>query len=204
MSAQTYCPTCGYPNDTARGACLLCYTNVRPLRAGNACPSCGGENPKGGSFCMSCQTALVEGVVAQKLPDISGLVGAAAAGGAAALSDEYVGEPAGEMDFGVPEPAHAGVDSASDFAEDFAAPPPPPAPDTGSQGFMVPPAAPSESTVDMEEDFSAPPPPPPDTVDLDLDTGDAAPPPPAPDTGEVTADTGTGDELSDWSLDYDQ
>ncbi|MBM3498731.1 MAG: zinc ribbon domain-containing protein [Armatimonadetes bacterium] len=199
MSAATYCPTCGYPNDHARGACLLCYTNVRDGRGGSACPSCGADNAKTSNFCMSCQAALTEGVVPQMLPDVSGLVGAAAGMGvgAAVMSDEYVGEPAGDMDFGLGE-AEDEFATAGDFTDEFAAPPPPPAAvDTGAADFTPAPGA-----VDFgEEDFSAPPPPP-DTVDLDLDDVGAAPPPP-PGTDQLPADTG-GDELGDWSLDYDE
>jgi len=198
MSAAIYCPTCGYPNDAARGACLMCYTNVRVMRSGASCPSCGGENPKTASFCMGCQAALAEGAVPQMLPDISGLVGAAVGGGAALVSDEYVGEPAGDMDFGMPEPAHGDFDTADEFA-DFAAPPPPPgAVDTGAESFTPPPAPPSGDLGD--EEFGAPPPPP-DTVDLDLDLGEA----PAPAAAAKSPDTGgSGDDLGDWSLDYDE
>jgi len=199
MSAAIYCPICGYPNDAARGACLMCYANVRVLRSGAACPSCGGENPKTASFCMGCQAALAEGAIPQMLPDISGLVGAAV-GGAAVVSDEYASEPAGAMDFGMPEPAHADFDTADEFA-DFAAPPPPPAAaDTGAEAFTPPPAPPSGGFE--EEEFGAPPPPP-DTVDLDLDLGEA--PPPAVPKAAAPADTGgSADDLGDWSLDYDE
>jgi len=170
------------------------------MRGGSACPSCGADNAKTSSFCRSCQAALVEGVVPQRLPDVSGLVGAAAAVGvgAAVMSDEYVSEPAGAMAFGT----DAGADdfgTAGDFADDFAAPPPPPAAaDTGA--FTPAPAA-----MDLGEDDFAAPPPPPDTVDLDLDEVAAAPPPPPPGTDQMTPDTSAGsDELGDWSLDYDQ
>jgi hypothetical protein len=41
-------------------------------------------------------------------------------------------------------------------------------------------------------------------VDLDLDDAGAAPPPP-PGTDQLSPDTGAaGDELGDWSLDYDE
>jgi hypothetical protein len=199
MSAATYCPTCGYPNDRARGACLLCYTNMRDLRGGSACPSCGADNAKTSSFCTSCQAALVEGVVPQMLPDVSGLVGAAQAGGAAVVSDEYVGAPAAAEDFGLTD-ADSGFESGDDYADDFAAPPPPPgAVDTGSLDLPPAPAA-----AGPDEDEFAAPPPPPDTVDLDLDSTDAAAPPPPPGTDQLPTDTGTGEDLGDWSLDYDE
>jgi hypothetical protein len=125
--------------------------------------------------------------------------GAAAVGvGAAVLSDEYVGEPAGDMDFGMDTAGDFGT--AGDFADDFAAPPPPPAAtDTGAAQFTPAPGA-----IDFgDEDFGAPPPPP-DTVDLDLDDVGGAPPPP-PGTDQMPADTGgPSDELGDWSLDYDE
>ena len=202
MSAAIYCPTCGYPNDSARGACLMCYTNVRMPRGGAACPSCGSESPKSASFCMGCQAALVEGAIPHMLPDISGLVGAAVGGGPAVVSDEYVGEPAGAMDFGMPEPAHGDFDTADEFADFAASPPPPPAAvDTGAETFTPPPAPPSGGLD--EEDFGAPPPPP-DTVDLDLDLGEAAPPPPPAATPAAADAGGSADDLGDWSLDYDE
>ena len=199
MSAAIYCPTCGYPNDQARGACLMCYTNVRDGRGGASCPSCGADNAKTASFCRGCQAALAEGAMPQSLPDVSGLVGAAAAAGAASLPpDEYVGEPAGDMDFGLTGP-EAEFETAGDLADDFAAPPPPPAAtDTGPAAFT-----PAPVTDFEDEDFGAPPPPP-DTVDLDLDDTGGAPPPP-PGTDQLPADTGGGEEdLGDWSLDYDE
>jgi hypothetical protein len=203
MSAAIYCPTCGYPNDYTRGACLLCYTNVRDLRGGAACPSCGADNAKTASFCTQCQAALAEGVVPQMLPDVSGLVGAAAAAaaGGVVMSDDYVGEAAGDMDFGLTDAGADEYGTAGDFADDFAAPPPPPpAADTGPGAFAATPAA---LDFGEEEDYGAPPPPP-DTVDLDFDDSTAAPPPP-PGTDQLPADTGAGeDELGDWSLDYDQ
>ena len=154
MSVQVYCPSCGYPNNVARGACLMCYANIRVPRAGSNCPSCGGENPKGASFCVSCQAALVEGGVPLQLPDISALVAGAAGG--AMLGEEYVGAAAGDMDFGAPAAAHADFDSASDFADDFAAPPPP---DTVDLDLEERPAAP------------APAPPPPAAGRQETDTG---------------------------------
>ncbi|MGQ9732841.1 MAG: zinc ribbon domain-containing protein [Candidatus Zipacnadales bacterium] len=210
MSAQIYCPSCGYPNDDVRGACLMCYTNVREPRAGNICPSCGSENPKTAIFCVSCQTALVEGAVPQRRPDVSGLVGAVAAGGAVALGDEYVAEPAGAMDFGAPDLEEADFDTEGPYEVAAPPPPPPPAHDTGvaadSAAFELEdyglPTPSSDTDFTVEE--VATPPPPPDTVDLDLDTAEGPPPPPAPPASERT-DTGSAsdDALAEWSLDYD-
>lgn len=196
MSAYVYCPTCGYPNDSARGACLMCYSNVRTLRGGSTCPSCGADNSKTANFCTSCQAALVEGVVPQMLPDISALVGAAVGVGASAalLSDEYVGEPAGAVDF-----EGGQVDEEFGTASDFVPPPPPPAVDSAPEFTPAPAAA----AMDLEEQDFGPPPPPPDTVDLDITAG-TAPPPPPPGTDQLPADTGEVDQLDDWSLDYDQ
>ena len=84
MAAHTYCPSCGYPNDPKRGACLVCYAMLHPTGGGASCPSCGADNPRSASFCTQCQAALEAGARPATIPDVSGL----AADGTAAWDDE--------------------------------------------------------------------------------------------------------------------
>ena len=157
MASDIYCSACGYPNDTSRGACLMCYSLVKAPPGGAACPSCGTDGPKGAVFCISCQAALGDGELPLQRPDVSGLVSTGAAGAVVADAGEY----ADDLEFGVPEAA--GDEGALDF--DTA----PPAPETPM------------------DDFDMAPPPPADSVDLDMgeiagDTGEFDLP--SADTGE--------------------
>ncbi|HJN18420.1 MAG TPA: zinc ribbon domain-containing protein [Armatimonadota bacterium] len=215
MASEIYCPTCGYPNEKVRGACLICYDMVAGVAGGTACPSCGTDNPKIASFCMACQAALNEGVMPLLRPDISGLVAGAAVGGAAVVAD--AGDYADDLDFGVPDTGGSEMDfdmgteasEEDEYADEFAAPPPPPdsadlddmmdsdfAMDT--TGEVVAPPAP-DSSFDLASDDDVAPPPPPDSVALDLEDMEPAPADDAP-----AADAADDDDLGDWSLDFEE
>ena len=215
MASETYCPTCGYPNETARGACLICYDMVKGRAGGSACPSCAGQNPKEALFCMGCQAALGDGAMPLMKPDISGLVSGmgAAVGGAGVMAD--AGDYADDLGFGVPEAGDSEMNfdlGASDtgddeYADDVAPPPPPP--DSAAVGDMMD----TDFAMDTDKGFTAPPPPdtafdlgeedavplPPDSVSLDMD--DVSAPADAAPADAAPADE---DDLGDWSLDFDE
>jgi hypothetical protein len=206
MAQHIFCPSCGYPNDPQRGACALCYAILRPGSGGSACPSCGADNPKGASFCAGCQTALTAGVRPAMLPDVSGLVGAAAAHGAAAPAQGHAA--AGHEDY-LEFGDHA---PEGDYLEHEAAAPPPPPPAPAPAATFSPPPPPPASSVaappppppgafTLDDEPSAPPPPP-GAVSLDFDeTG--SPPPPPPASAPAAEPKKAEDDLADWSLDYD-
>ena len=55
MAAHVFCPSCGYPNDPSRGACVMCYVMLHQPTGGRPCPSCCADNPRAANFCASCQ-----------------------------------------------------------------------------------------------------------------------------------------------------
>jgi len=221
---QAYCPDCGYPNDTRRGACLVCYAFLRPEPGGQTCPHCQASNARSSSFCVNCQTALAAGMVALQKPSASldGML-AASAGLRAAPA---VPAPLGDFDLG------DGADYVEDLAAPAAPPLPPaheyepigapagldtldlaaPAPPPGTQTLDLAPPAPSPGLETIDLGAPAPPPgtqtldlaapaPPPGTLDLDIPAPPAPPPPPAPPA--PPAGQQTEEEFGGWSLDYE-
>jgi len=206
MASDIYCSACGYPNDTSRGACLMCYSLVKAPPGGAPCPSCGTDGPKGAIFCISCQAALGDGELPLQRPDVSGLVSAGAVGGVVADAGEY----ADDLEFGVPETT--GDESELDF--DVAPPPPADSVDldmgevAGDTGqFDLPSADTGEFMVPPEGDTGEVMPPPPDTA-FELADDDGAPPAPPDsvslDLEDVQPAAGGDDDMGEWTLDYDE
>ncbi len=196
--SEQYCSQCGYPNASTRGACLICYSFLRPEPGGHTCPSCQANNARLASFCVQCQNPLAPGVIPLQKPSatLDTVVVAAAPPVATAppqAAPEFdLGEEAAEfVEEGAPPPPPAEV---------FDLGPPPPAPAVEVTGLEAPPPPlPGVETLDLEEALGEPQP---ATAQPPAPPEPSAPPPP-PDTVQLGGDEVADEDFGGWSLDYD-